>query len=322
VEPTFEIIQPLLVDEAVEGDVIEYTFECPLSGQKVKAQHDFGKDTSVDSKLRKTALKAVFGAVIKIVSTAAKTFLGKGLAGKMVGGLSKTALKEKGKEAQKARVFTAEQKQFGALQAFMEIADQFVWDGFGQQWVFAAAAGRFLSNLQRQLSVGGLDDLYDQLVAARILYAAAEMPDELTPTEEDFLRSFLKGTDLSLEHLRYRPALTDAELKQTSESEPRHTMIMLAWVMAQSDGVVSTRQQEEIRRFAERLGMDSETQVTMCKYAREFILEEVMRTMYGDNAYTDETRKQVYGFAGQIGMGHDHIQLTEARFLKRLTALA
>ncbi len=320
VDMTYPLIQGLIVQEAIDGDVIVYTFQCPLSGARIEARHDFGKDLSIDSKLGKTAKKSIIKVVSKTVVKAAKAIPGP--LGKTLSALLKTGIKEKGKEVTAARTFSAEQKQEGALLAFGTVADRWLWDGFGDRFVAASEASRFLSNFQQQLARAPLESRYDRNVAARVMIEVAGIEQRLAPAEEDVLRSFLDVSGEHLEVMQLRPPLTDAELSETEEGEGRCTLTMLAWVLALSTGAVSARRADAIRGFADRLGVANDAQERVAGFAREYVLEQVMEQLYVRDLYSLENRDHVYAFASQIGMKRDQLQSAEARYLKRQAALS
>jgi hypothetical protein len=251
---------------------------------------------------------------------AGKALFGKNKMGKMATNIAKSSVKSAGKDLVKARIFSAKEKRYGAVESFRSVQGQWLWDGFRSTWLVRSEAGRFISELQQQVATAGLVERYDREVAARIMVEVARSEDAISPAEEDFLIRFLGAEHHTVSEILTRPPLTDAELDQTVPGESRVTVLMMAWVMALSDGLLSAGKSQALTVFGERLGVGQDGMQQAAETARRYIVEEVMRGLYADgDSYNDATRAKAYAFAGQIGMDQDGAELTEARFLKRLS---
>ncbi len=317
---TYEAIKPLIVEETPSGDSLLFVFQCPLSGVQVPSQHDFPKPKGAGASAKKTIFRSLLTFVQTGIKTAGKALFGKSKMGKMATNIAKSSVKAVGKDAIKARIFNAKEKRFGAIEAFRAVQGQFLWDGFRSMWLARAEAGRFISDLQQQVATSGLMEVYDRRVAARVMVEVAEADSRMSPAEEDFLIRFLGADHHTVGEIMTRPPLTDAELDLLTAGELRVTVLMMAWVMALSDGQLSMSQNQALQTFGMRLGLGPEQINDAAIKARTYMVEEVMRGLYvGVDAYNDATRKKAYAFAGQIGMKRDEAEVAEANFLKRIS---
>jgi hypothetical protein len=317
---SYEMIKTLIVEETVSGDSLLFVFQCPLSGSQIPAQHDFPKPSGAGAGAKKTMMRSLLTFAQTGIKVAGKALFGKNKMGKMATNIAKSSVKSAGKDLVKARIFSVKEKRYGAVESFRSVQGQWLWDGFRSTWLVRAEAGRFISELQQQVATAGLVERYDREVAARIMVEVARSEDSISPAEEDFLIRFLGAEHHTVSDILTRPPLTDAELEQTEPGESRVTVLMMAWVMALSDGLLSTQKNQALSIFGERLGVGQDGVQQAAETARRYIVEEVMRGLYADgDAYNDATRAKAYAFAGQIGMDQDGAELTEARFLKRLS---
>ena len=317
---TYETVKPLIAEENPSGDSILYVFRCPLSGVQVPSQHDFPKPKGAAAGAKKTIMRSLLTFAQTGIKTAGKALFGKSKMGKMATNIAKGSVKSVGKEAIKSRIFTAKEKRYGAVEAFRAVQGQFLWDGFRSTWLARSEASRFISDLQQQIASAGLIEVYDRRVAARVMVEVAEVERRISPAEEDFLIRFLQADHHTVGEIMTRPPLTDAELDLVSGGDTRTTVMMMAWVMALSDGEMGTTQQQALQRFGSRLGLEPGELKHASEMAQSYMVEEVMRNLYcGGDSYNDETRARAYRFAGRIGMAGEDAEKTEAAFLKRLS---
>lgn len=317
---SYDAIKPLIVEETPSGDSLLFVFQCPLSGVQIPAQHDFPKPSGAGAGAKKSIMRSLLTFAQTGIKLGGKALFGKSRMGKMATNIAKSSVKSAGKDIVKARIFTAKEKRYGALEAFQSVQSQWLWDGFRATWLVRAEAGRFISDLQQQVATAGLVQRYDRNVAARLMTEVAGAEERMTPAEEDFLIRFLGADHHTVGEILTRPPLTDAELDETTPGDARVTILMMAWVMALSDGLISTQQNQALLKFGMRLGLEADDMNKSAEMAKRYIVEEVMRGLYvGGEAYNDASRAKAYAFAGQIGMERDAVELTEARFLKRLS---
>lgn len=317
---SYDAIKPLIAEETPSGDSLLFVFQCPLSGVQIPAQHDFPKPSGAGAGAKKSFMRSMLSLVQTGIKAGGKALFGKSKIGKLATNMAKSSVKSVGKDLVKARIFTAKEKRFGAVEAFRSVQSQWLWDGFRATWLVRSEAGRFISDLQQQVATAGLDERYDREVAVRLMVELASHEHRMSPAEEDFLIRFLGAEHHTLGEIITRPPLTDSELEETAKGDSRVTILMMAWVMALSDGLVEMHQHELLQSFGMRLGLDPEQMNQASTMAQRYIVEEVMRGLYANGAaYTDASRARAYAFAGQVGMDRESTELTEARFLKRLS---
>lgn len=321
-EITYDAIEPILKEQRPQGDTLFFVFECPFSRVQVQAQYDFPKNNTASSAMQKTGLLLILTAAGKSVRTVGKMLFGSSLLGRIFTGVAKVGVKRAGKEQTDQRKFTTAEKRMGAVEAFKSIADQWLWNAFGQRWILASEAPRFMSGFELQVSRATLTDSYDRWIAGRILVELAELEDRISPAEEDVLVSYLRAEDESLSAMQRRPPVTNAELAEVSTGEQRVTLAMLSWLLALSDGFVSLAQRDNLLELGDRLNLSEEEKKNARFWSQSHILEEVMRSLYDDGEYTVPAREHAYNFASQLGLTPDETMVAEARLLKRLSLLA
>jgi hypothetical protein len=321
-EITYDAIEPILKEQRPQGDTLFFVFECPFSGNQVQCQYDFPKNNSASSAMQKTGLLLILTAASKSIKSIGRMLFGSSLLGRIFSGVAKVGVKRAGKEQTEQRKFTTAEKRVGAVEAFKSASDQWLWNAFRQQWILASEAPRFMSGFELQVCRATLADSYDRWVAGRVLVELAEMEDRISAAEEDVLISYLRAEDESLSAMQRRPPVTDAELNELTDGEPRVTLAMLSWLMALSDGFVSMAQRDSLTVLGDRLHLSDEQQKNARFWSQSHILEEVMRTLYDDGEYTVPAREQAYTFASQLGLSPSETMVAEARLLKRLSLLA
>ena len=321
-EITYDAIEPIIKEQRPQGDTLFFVFECPFSRVQVQGQYDFPKNNSAGLAMQKTGLLLLLTAASKSVRTIGRMLFGSSLLGRIFSGVAKVGVKRVGKEQTEQRKFTTAEKRMGAVEAFKSIADQWLWNAFRQQWILEAEAPRFMSGFELQVSKATLTESYDRWVAGRIFVELAELEDRISPAEEDVLINYLRAEDESLSAMQRRPPVTDAEINELSDGEPRVTLAMLSWLMALSDGFVSIAQRDNLTHLCDRLQLDEEQKQNARFWSQSHILEEVMRALYDGGEYTVPAREQAYTFASQLGLSPSETMVAEARLLKRLSLLA
>jgi hypothetical protein len=321
-EITYDAIQPLIREQAPDGDTLFFEFECPFSQRRVKAQYDFPKDSSTSGAMQKTGLRMVLASVAKSIKTVVRMIFGSSIIGKLAASVAKVGVKQAGKEQTEQRKFSTAEKRLGAIEAFKSIADQWLWNAFVQKWILVEEAPLYMSGFELQVCRAALTNNYDRWVSGRLLVELAEFEDRMSAAEEDVLNSYLRAEDESLSAMQRRPPVTDAEVDEISDGEQRVTLAMLGWLMALSDGFVSIGQRNNLVEMGERLKLTEEQQKNARFWSQGHILEQVMRVLYDEGEYTVPSREQAYNFGSQLGLTPKETMVTEARMLKRLSLLA
>lgn len=133
-ERTYASIQPLIVAEKQDANVMRVTFRCPRSGRVLSADAIIEEEETAGTVARDVAKREVSWGVFRWVADAVSSVVGGGMAGHIAGDVAGEVAYE-GVSNSGNFVFSAKQKQAAVLEAFRSVEDQWVFDEQASQWV-------------------------------------------------------------------------------------------------------------------------------------------------------------------------------------------
>jgi hypothetical protein len=317
-EIRYDNVAPLVAQSSLSGRMLTVVFRCPVQSTQVTARAPIQaqQQTAQKNQMSNMVQRTVMNELRWGLSRTLRSALGGGVAGRMASQVAYTAMDSaKRQQSQKASQPSAADQQQAIVEAFHQVADQFVWDG--QRWIGAGAAGETMSPFLLQLRQAPMQHPYDRLTACRMLVEIAAADGELAREEEALLVEFLDAESGGVRELAQRPPLTSAELGQTSAGAVRHTMLMIAWVLALSDESFDAAEQQKLTHFAQGLGLRGAQEQAATDAARGHVLDQAMERLFVFGPHTAEARQRLYDMARNLGIDDDTTQTLEARFLRR-----
>ena len=304
----FEAIQPLIDTVAVEGRALSVRFRCPVTGTRVEA-HWSAPSIGVSGVVAVQERTALFQ-VRRQVNGLVRGLLGYGHAGRAARLLADSTLSGEHPDTQ----LSTDEEERGIVAAFQSVSAQFAWTG--TRWVHASEVGQTPDGLRASVVNGPALTGWDREVAARMVVAVARAHGGISDEERMHLLDAFGGDVGSLDALSARPALTAAELQQTTGSK-RTTLLKVAWSMALCDERFDAAEGRVVEQFGVRLGVSLEDRVEAQRQAQLFVLDQFMEQMLAFGAHDQVARDQLYALAQRIGVSDGAVQRAEARFLRR-----
>jgi uncharacterized tellurite resistance protein B-like protein len=237
--------------------------------------------------------------------------LGHGVAGRVATSVASSALQSV-PTGSSTHTLSASEQAAGTVEAFRSVASQFVFAS--GRWVHRSAAGQVQGAMERQVAEAPVLGGYDRLLLARMLVEVAAAHGGISDEESSHLAEVLDPELGSLESLRERPPLTDAELGEASQGAVRDTMVAAVWALALCDEHEAEAEVITIRRFATALGVDADAAQ---RTARAFVLDQALERAFAYGGHDRAARQQLLALGERLGMRREEVELAEARYQKR-----
>lgn len=314
-EVTYENIQPILVSAEQEGSSMRCTFKCPVSGETFESSAGIQRGRGLGDVARHSVKRSLFSRVRWGISRAVRSALGYGLAGRVAGDVAGAAVG--GAMDKHGTSFSEDEKKAAVVQAFETIQSRFAWDGANNRWMSAKAAGDVLTDFAAQLERAPVTQNYDRGVLARMLMEVAVADGQLAEEEKSFLSSFMPPSTGGVDALQDKPPLSDAELAETGQGPVRETMLMIAWGLACTDKDLAEAETNVLARFAQGLGIGEARAAELQNWARKFVIDQAMDSVYPDGKLDASAQAEVRGYAQQIGLDPAEAERVEIRYRKR-----
>lgn len=316
-QPTQANIAPLVADVQERGRSVRVTFRCPLSGHTVSASHSMPRSNDMGTQMMNTAKRSMMYSLQSTLSQTIRSVFGHNAVGRVASDVTRQAVYSAARTSTNQNTLSARERQAAILAAFQGVAQQFVWDSNRGHWISSRAAQDQLSPFEQQLANHPVSHQYDRGILARMLVEIARADGRLTSDENAWLNDFLGPEMAAISDLANRPALSDAELNETTRGELRTTLMMLAWAMAIVDEHFDATEQAALQRFAGGLRL-SNAQIQAARDAAQgYIIDQALERMIAWGGHDAHARSQLMALAGRIGMSEQDVQVAEARYQRR-----
>lgn len=138
---TYEQIQGLLAEQRQEGQLLQCTFRCTISGESIEASVPIAEGSNKQGMMQRVQGRAKRGAWYSFRRSLLRKLsrlLGRGFLGRMVyqfgGEMLDTAYDKV------EHTYSDKQKRAAAVRAFEQVAQSWRWDESMRQWVWAQPA--------------------------------------------------------------------------------------------------------------------------------------------------------------------------------------
>ncbi len=319
--PTPENVAPLVQDLVVRGRSVQLRLVCPRSGHAVSARATApaSSTTAVATRMKSTVSRTLLYSLRRTIANLVRGIFGHGVVGRLASDLAYTALSEaqRGRARPGAAGLSAAEQQEAVVAAFQSVATAFVWDPEGAAWISAKAAVELLGAFQRQLSEHPVLHPYDRQVLARMLVEVARADGRVSPEESSWLTEMITADQGSVDDIANRPPLTTAELRSTSPTPIRRSLLLLAHALALVDENLDPAELQALSRFGQGLELSPRDQEEIGQVARTWVLDQALDRMATWGGHDAHAREQLYALAGRLGMSQPQAEQAEARFLRR-----
>ncbi len=308
-ELTYELVAPLVVQTDLSHGSVQVTFQCPVSGEQMRATGHITE--SAGSKIKSDVKRSLWRNIRWSLSRMMYSVFGYGVGG-AIGSTVVDAAGAAG-DSRAHQPSEAELKE-AILDAFRSVGNRWAWDESTQRFV----SGSVFKELQTEFTVivqtAQLAKAWDRAVLARMLAEIASADGQLAEEERELFHAFLQ--EHKLDDLLERPPLSKADLEETSE-DARHVMWLLAAAMAVSDEHFADSEQKKLAFFAQGLGVAADDQTRGLELAKEYVLDQALESAYADGRLDKAEHQRVMQLAAKLGVGEDRAARLDARCRKR-----
>ncbi|PIE16336.1 MAG: hypothetical protein CSA66_07385 [Proteobacteria bacterium] len=310
-ELTYDLIKPLVAQQDVSGHGVSVVFRCPISGREVRSSGQFVE--AAGGKAKSALKRSLWTNLRWSLSRMVRGVMGYGVAGQVASTVADTAMM--GADSASRQPKPSEIAQ-ATLDAFKTVQDQFAWDDSSERFVAASVFRELQTEAAVLIETTSFSKQWDKNILARMLAEIAAVDGEIAEQEREMFYTFTAGEGPSLDELLAKPALTPAELAETSE-EVRETALLLTMAVAMSDEDFAKSEQEKLVRFAGGMGLGPEDLARAEGRAKDFVLDKALELAYADGKIDAQERARVDTLAQRLQIPVDRVQRLDARCRKR-----
>ncbi|MEQ1567892.1 MAG: hypothetical protein ABMA64_19795 [Myxococcota bacterium] len=313
-DPRFapEVIRRLVTHENLSGRHLIVTFTCPRTRTHVNARYSVPERSGLGQQVARQAGSTAWYELRRAANQLLAGALGHGVAARIATNTVNTAMSG-AVVSTGTRTIGATERDEALVEAFRSVQGQFAWSG--DQWVHQAAAAAQKSPLERSLTERPLSG-YDRQVLARMCIEIANAAGGISEEERAQLDDALDPSMGSLEALARRPALTRAELAETTVAA-RPALLALATAVAYCDERLDPSEQRRLDAFAEGMQISAAARVKVREDACGWVLDQWFDRAFEWGGHDEHAREQAVALGARIGMTRDEVEVAEARFQRR-----
>ncbi len=317
-EITYAIVEPILKSVDTAGQAIVCEFACPKTGNVIKSEaHPQREGPGLIDRAKKRAKGRAMWKIRSSIISSVQKVCGRGILGSLAGSFAADATTNMGRtNTAEKKELTEEQKQAAVVEAFKKVQNKFVWDDDNTQWILADVVAKATAPFVKQLETNPVTEKYDQGVMARMLVEIAAADGDLESEEKLFVLEFIPEGMGTVDEVAAKAPLTNAELEETEESA-RDTMLMVAYAVALTDEDLEDEEIERLNQFAEGLAITEERAKEIKAMAQEYIIDQTLSELYGENAAESEITSAVNDLAPKIGMTAEEGHRALVQYKKR-----
>jgi uncharacterized tellurite resistance protein B-like protein len=309
----YESIQPLIAHAEQHGSAMRVVFRCPVSGQEVEASAGLRQDSSMTSRIARSAKRSLMWSVRSAIASAVRSAFGHGVVGNVITSASREVVYA----GQGTLRYTDEDRRDAIERAFQVVADRFVWDAQQGRYIAVQAGGDAMTDFMRQLRSAPATTRYDRVVAARMLTEIAVADGQLGPDERAFLAGFVTPDIGAVDDIAAAPRLSVAELAETSEGPVRDTLLMLAWAVAWTDDDLAAQEQARLAEYAQALGIRDAQAAELRGHAQSYLLDQALAQAYAGGRRDAAAHAEAMELARRLGFDATAAERADIRFRKR-----
>ena len=284
-EITYELIQPLIISEEVNGSKMICQFEVPGTGEVIEATASIKRDKGLKSQIQKRVTRTVTSKARVSASRMVRGILGGGMLGRIGSQVMNTASREMTQNL--TRGYNSTEKQMAVVQAFNSVAQHFKYDdvlGWKKNSVVVEEKSRkrertvnterkqvsnSASDFEKLVARSPISNNFEKEVLARMLVEIAKADGGISNDEEEFLKEFIPNYD----QVNSRPLLNPIECEEVSRSS-KMTMFTTAWVIALVDLEINPLEIAKLDEFADWFGLSDKNYDEAVRMAKSYILEQ------------------------------------------------
>ena len=284
-EITYELIQPLILSEEVNGSKMTCQFEVPGTGEVIEASASIKRDKGLKSQIQKRVTRTVTSRARVSASRMVRGILGGGMLGRIGSQVVNTASRDLTQDL--TRGFTSTEKQMAVVQAFNSVARHFKYDdvlGWKKNSEVVEEKSKkqvqkttpekkqvsnSASDFERLVARNPVSNNFEKDVLARMLVEVAKADGGISNDEEEFLKEFIPNYD----QITSKPLLNPIECEEVGRNS-KMTIFTTAWVIALVDLEINPLEIAKLDQFADWFGLSDKNYDEAVRIAKSYILEQ------------------------------------------------
>jgi hypothetical protein len=282
-ELTYELIEPLIVEQQFRENKVECSFSIPGSSKVVRSYAGVRALTNTMGRSHRRIKNSANYYARKQATNVIRRLLGGGIISRTLVGMANEEIHM----AQKVRpIYTPSQKQAAIVEAFRRVQREFTLNPVTGKW----SQTELVSDFSKQLLDYPIQENYDKGILARMLMEMARVDGNVSEEEEEILDLFVNKHEINRD-VYLQDSLNYAELEGCSK-KAKGSLFMLAATMVLSDKVIDQEEKGLLAHYANGLSIDKNQANRYILLAKKFIVENALPYLGG--------RAALHEFANQI----------------------
>lgn len=308
-EITYDLIEPLIVSEEVDGRTVHCQFALPGSDEVFESSASVKQDRSLGSNVKRNLTRNLSNEVRRTASRLLRSVFGGGFLGRTAAQTVNTASRESTRNLQNS--VSKSQRQAAVVEAFKKVSRNFNYDNGWRKpsaAVAAAAPAVVVSAFTQQLQDNPVRSGFERDVLARILAKIAYADGELAGEELEFFKDSIPSSLGTIAELNAKDDLSAIEAEEI-DSGVRETIYMLAWSISAIDMDVDDSEVALLHRYRDTFGIAADRGSELEKLGKVNVLEGYLSE--------DISRDELFSMAGKIGLSNEDAERAKIRWMKR-----
>lgn len=307
IEYTYSMIEPLVVDHAVEGSKVVVEFALPGSQDVVESFAGIKKGKDVMSKVTNRVKRTAGSQMRMMGSRMIRGVLGSN----MVGRTAQVAFTTGSSEViRNNTMYEKKDIEKAIVDAFIRVKDHFHYNPESGQWGEPPIPPppMPMSPFQEQMESAPIGNTYDYEIFARILTELAFSDGSITAEEKEFFGSFIPDEVGPMERLIQGDPVSRIECEEVTE-KVKETIYQFAWAIALVDFDLDPMEEELLHEYADMFQIADFRKQELILNAKYEVLERAIDP--------DISRQELFELADKISMSRDDAERCRIGMKKR-----
>lgn len=303
---TYEMIEPLIVHQEIEGRRIFLEFALPGSDEVHEASGSIRAGRDVGSRVRKRMTMVARNQARRSATMAIRSAVGGGVAGRM----SSMAVSTAAREAKPGEGPTKKEIRESIVNLFEKVSKYFHWNEQTEEWEKPGVPPPPppKSPFEKQIEANPIADAHDKNIFARVMAELAYADGTITPEEAEFFKAIIPSDQPSLDQLAKSDPVSKIEAEEVTDGV-KGTIYMFAWTISIIDLSLDPVEQELLYEYGDVFNLSDPQRDEFIKNAKYFVLEK--------NIDPDIPREELFQIAAKINLSNDDAERCRIAFKRR-----
>ncbi len=308
-EITYDLIEPLIVSEEVDGRQVHCQFALPGSVEVFESSAGMKRERSLGSSVKRNLTRNLSNEARRTASRLLRSVFGGGFLGRTAAQTVNTASRESTRSLQNS--FSKSQRQAAVVEAFKKVSSNFLYDN-GWRKPSAAVVDKAppvaVSAFTQQLLNNPVRSGFECDVLARMLAKIAYVDGEVASEELEFFKDSIPSSLGTLAELNAKDDISSIEANELDRGV-RETIYMLAWSISAIDMEVDDSEVELLYHYRDTFGIPTDRATDLEILAKINVLEGYLSE--------DIPREELFSIAFKIGISKEDAERAKIHWMKR-----